>query len=243
MSETVVIDERFEGPVRHANGGYTSGLLASRLGGAASVRLRKMTPTEKPLRITAGDRGMSLFDGETLLAEAEPGTPELDVPPPVSLDAVELAVQRSPALSGNHGAPGCFGCGPQQPPGRGLRQFPGPIGDTGLSGAHWTAPVDLTDGEGHTPVEVVWAALDCPGGWALGIRGVLGPDAFPALTRQTAEVLAPTHPGERLVTLAWPVESDPARPEAGTAVYGADGTVRAVAHLVHAPMPKNWAQG
>lgn len=124
----------------------------------------------------------------------------------------------------------------------GLRQFPGPIEGTNLSAALWTAPPDLANGEGETPGEIVLAALDCPGGWALGIFGLLGWGNFPALTRQAAEVRGPVAPGERLVTLAWPLPSEPDRPEAATAVYGLDGSARALAHLVHAVMPRTWAQ-
>ncbi|CAN5323580.1 hypothetical protein BH23ACT9_BH23ACT9_07550 [soil metagenome] len=242
MSE-VVIDDRFQGPVRHGNGGYVAGLLAASLGGAAAVRLRRMTPTGTPLRMEQDGAGIGLFDGDTLLVHAEEGAPQLDIPDPVDVGLVEEAMPRSPALTDRHAAPACFGCGPDRPAGQGLRIFAGPIEGTQLSGAVWTAPPDLIDGKGRTPVEVVWAALDCPGGWALAVAGVLGPGQFPALIHQTGELRAPVRPGEQLVSLAWPLPSDPARPEAGTAVYGPDGDVRAVAHLVHAVMDPNWAKG
>src|ERR1700738_4467743 len=51
----------------------------------------------------------------------------------------------------------------------GLRSFPGPIADN-TTAAPWTVPDDVSPA-------VIWAALDCPGGWAVigaGRPAVLG---------------------------------------------------------------------
>lgn len=54
--DALVIDARFNGPVGSGNGGYTAGLVASRLaappGHTAQVTLRVPPPLDTPLRVT-----------------------------------------------------------------------------------------------------------------------------------------------------------------------------------------------
>src|SRR5262249_21151245 len=70
------------------------------------------------------------------------------------------AVTASEGYLGFHGHPfpTCFVCGPQRAVGDGLRLFPGRLPD-GRTATPWTVPDDVSR-------EIVWASLDCPGGWA-----------------------------------------------------------------------------
>ena len=72
--------------------------------------------------------------------------------------------------------------------------------------------------------EIVWAALDCPGAWALGVGGrpmVLG--------TMTAEVERLPAVGEEHVVMAWGRGSEGRKHYCGTALYAADGALLALA--------------
>ena len=73
--------------------------------------------------------------------------------------------------------------------------------------------------------EVVWAAIDCSGAYAVGGPGrgevVLG--------RMTAEIRRLPEEGERCVVIAWPLGEDGRKLHAGTALLGEDGEPLAVA--------------
>ena len=102
----LVVAERYRGPAGSGNGGYTSGLVASLLGGSdVEVTLRVPPPLETPLRIdgssiyapasavgqAAGARAEDPAfggGGDTLVAEATRATVDLDLPtPPPSVEA------------------------------------------------------------------------------------------------------------------------------------------------------------
>ena len=70
--------------------------------------------------------------------------------------------------------PDCFVCGPQRRRGDGLRIFPGLL-DTGLVAAPWLPADALDAGDGKVAVRYHWAALDCPGFFAVsdGRRAML----------------------------------------------------------------------
>jgi hypothetical protein len=75
---------------------------------------------------------------------------------------------------------------------------------------------------------MVWAAIDCPGAYAVGAEGrgevVLG--------RMTARILRVPSSGERCVVTAWPVGEDGRKIYAGTALLTEDGELLAVARQV-----------
>jgi hypothetical protein len=69
---------------------------------------------------------------------------------------------------------------------------------------------------------VVWAAIDCPGGWSAGIAGrpmVLG--------TMTAQVDRLPTVGEPHVVLAWPMGGEGRRFHSGTALLDGSGAVLA----------------
>jgi hypothetical protein len=210
----VRIPARYNGPPESANGGYACGLLAGELGGEAEVTLRVPPPLERELVVVRAEGRAELRDGETLVAEAERAAVDVDVPAAVS---VEDAVEASTAYAGfrEHAYETCFSCGPAREDGLGI--YAGPVeGREGLVAAPWTPRADVTP-------EVVWAALDCPGGWAVDDfqrEGVL-------LGRMAARVDRLPEPGRAHVVLGWRVGEEGRKRYAGSALLTADGEVLA----------------
>jgi hypothetical protein len=207
------IAPRFNGPPGSANGGITAGRLAAYVGApVVEVTLRRPPPLGVDLRVDASGGTARLLHGELLVAEAVPCTDDLDAGEPVDLDTARAAAAAYPGLVA-HPFPTCFVCGPDHPDG--MRLFPGPVGE-GRSAAAWT-PAD------DDPV-MVWAALDCPGGWSADLPGrplVLGRMAVARLGSPVA--------GEPHVVTGWITGEDGRKVHTGTALRRADGTVVAAA--------------
>jgi hypothetical protein len=221
------LGERFRGPPGSANGGYACGAIAGLLGGGVEVTLRRPPPLGRPLRLRRQDGGAVVHDGDELVAEARPGTVARGVPGAVSPAQAERAAGRYP-LFRDHPFPTCFTCGPERAAGDGLRIFPGPVPGSGdLWAAPWTPDPSVAGPDGLVAPEVVWAALDCPGGVA-----VMG-DAVAVLGRMAARVLARPHPGRSYHLVAWPAGAPEGRRRpAGSALLDGQGRLLAVARAV-----------
>jgi hypothetical protein len=233
MNEHVVFKRRFHGPPESGNGGYVSGVIASLLGGAAEITLRRPVPLDTPLEVHRRDDGIvAILEGETLIAQGAPSTVDIDVPEPVSLARAEAASRAFAGLQ-NHVFPSCFVCGPQRPEGEGLRIFPGPIDGRDVVAAPWTAHPSLAGDEGQVQPEFLWSALDCTGGWAFHARSttplVLG--------RMTAKLIRPVQAGERLVVIGWPIGSEGRKALAGSAVFSGDRRLHALAKATWITVP------
>lgn len=233
--DLLTVPARFMGPPGSANGGYLSGLLASRAGldgdaRAVEVTLRRPPPLDTPLRVArdALVPGVRLLHDDVLVAEARPATLELDVVDPVPFEVAKDAETRYAGAVG-HPFPTCFVCGTARsvPDGLGLR--PGPVGEPGgLTACTWvpdaTLAADgldvLTEAPAEIPAELVWAALDCPGGWTLDIVGrpaVLG--------RITAQVDALPRVGEPCVVMGRLLRRSGRKGISATTAYDSDGRV------------------
>jgi hypothetical protein len=222
----VIIESRFNGPPGSGNGGYTCGLVASHVDApGATVMLRTPPPLDTPMtvrHVEGGAGGVRVFDPDGLLvAEATPARVVDTAPPdagaPDPLTWAE-AVTASAGYRGftAHPFPGCFVCGPDREAGDGLRIFPGPAGD-GRTAAPWRVPADVS-------APLVWAALDCPGGWAVPMEVrpyVLG--------RMTAEVDALPAPGDACVVMGRFVAEDGRKAHVLTTLHGPDGRMLAQA--------------
>jgi len=194
----VIVERRYRGPSGSGNGGYSCGLFAQLVDGDAEVTLRVPPPLDTPLRVD----GLQVLDGETLVAEVRPTAVDLELPEPVSF-AEAVALQPPP--DPDHPFPECFVCGPH---GDGLRLRPGPVGD-GRVVAPWV-PDEVSP-------ELVWAALDCPGAFAVNPRFERGPTV---LGRLAAHVERLPAAGDELVVVAWDLgRSDERRFHAGTALF------------------------
>lgn len=236
MPQERTIDTRFNGPPTSANGGYAAGVAASELEGTVTATLRRPPPLDTVLEARReGDR-VSLVgaDGE-LIVEAEPASLDLDVPDPVDLETATEAATRYPAYD-EHIFPRCFVCGPERERGDGLRIFSGPVEDVeGTWAAPWTPDASLARPDGTVHDEVVWAALDCPGYFAVGrgeISAVLG--------RMTAAVEHPVRAGEPHVAMSWPLGTEGRKLFAGSAIATPDGRVLARARTTWISFEGEW---
>ena len=164
-ADTLTIDTRFRGPPRSGNGGYVCGCLARCIEGAASVRLLAPPPLERPLQIERDGEVAQLRDEAVRIAEARPSSFAIVVPPMPSFDEATAASRRYTGFR-RHPFPGCFVCGPQRAAGDGMQLYAGPLGRDGIVAAPWSPGADLCS-DGVVRSEFVWAALDCPGAFAV----------------------------------------------------------------------------
>jgi hypothetical protein len=220
----LTIDPRFRGPRDSGNGGYTCGLVAGLLPEPAEVTLRLPPPLARPLRVRREDVRVEVYDGDALVAEARPAEIDVETPAPVGFAAAQQAAARYPGFE-EHTFPTCFVCGPDREPGDGLRIFASPVTGRDVVAAPWVPAADLADEEGRVHREMVWAALDCPGAFAVGFSGrgeiVLG--------RLAARIDRAPASGERYVVIGWPLGEDGRKLYAGTALFSEEGERYAVA--------------
>jgi hypothetical protein len=227
------LGERFCGPPASANGGYACGAIAELLGDEVEVTLRRPLPLGRPLRLRVGDGGAVVLDGDELVADARPATGGLAVPGTASPAEARAAAGRYPLFQG-HPFPTCFTCGPDRAPGDGLRIFPGPLSGSDLWAAPWTPDPSVADQDGLVVPAVIWAALDCPSGFAAGVG-----DTVMVLGRMAARVLARPRAGTAYCLVAW--RGGPAagrKQPAGSALLDAHGGVLAVARTVWVAIPR-----
>jgi len=167
---------------------------------------------------------VAVYDGETLMAEAQPATLEMSIPAPVAL--AEAAMARDGYLGfQEHQFPGCFGCGPERAEGDGLRIFAGRVRGRDLVAAPWTPDRSLASTDGEVRPEFVWAALDDSGVWSLQSD----PEDYQpmVLGRLAATLVDRVRVGERCVVVAWPLGQEERKAYSGTALFGEDGSLRA----------------
>jgi hypothetical protein len=226
--ESVSIPKRFNGPLESGQGGYCSGVLAGLLGGTAEVSLRRPVPLETPLQaVGESDGSIRLLDGEALIAEAHAVSGvDVEVPAPVSPEEARLAATRYRGPSVGLFSQ-CFVCGRVR--GDGLGVFAGPVGGRRAVASPWTPPPWTADSTGHVRPELVWAVLDCPTAFALGMHGEL---TMVMLARFAVRIEAPVRAGEEHVAMAWPIEADGRKHHAGSALLSPGGEILAVARAL-----------
>jgi hypothetical protein len=234
--KSVVIEERFCGPAKSANGGYVCGLLAAHIEGDAEIVLRAPPPLGQRLDVVAGRHGVELRSEERTLATGR--RVRIDVPeiPVVGLSEAQDAVRRTPYDKSSHQLPTCFVCGPARVHGDGLRIHPGPLPPrpdhkTGTFAAAWVPYSNLASEDGAVASEFVWAALDCPTGYAgLGAHhlGMTGAEAI-LLGRMSARIERRPQPGDQCIIVAWPTGRDGRKLFASSALLSSDGKILAAA--------------
>ena len=208
------IERRFNGPPATGNGGWSAGAFAVAAGAGVGgptfeVTLRVPPPLETELTFADG----SVHDGETLVATVAEAAGPISYAASVALPEAERAAERYAGFT-HHPFPTCYVCGPERPDG--LRIFPGPLPD-GRTAAPWTVPAD-------TDLPVVWAALDCPGGWTAIQNGrtyVLGRIAVTAEARP--------EPGSTCVVVGEATEFSGRKAMVLSAIFGPDGSRLAAA--------------
>jgi hypothetical protein len=224
----VVIESRFNGPPASANGGYAAGVLAGFVAGTAEVTLLRPPPLDTPMTVIVEDDRVALRHGDVVVATARQVTFEVFPVPPVSIEAARAASERGTGLDLAAAAPfaSCFTCGPDRAAGDGLGVFAGVVdGSPDLLAAPWSPSADVADGDGVVPDPVVWAALDCPGGWA----AMLDAGRPALLGRMTARIDRPVIAGEPHVITARSIGRNNRKLYAVTSIYSPDGTCVATA--------------
>jgi hypothetical protein len=211
----LVFPHRYRGPLTSANGGYACGRLAEYVDAdEVEVTLRLPPPLDRPLAVKREDGRVLLLDGDALVAEARPAPVEVERPAPVSVEDAEAARERHVRdWSPDFGE--CYVCGLRED---GLEIRVGLV--AGREPLH-AAPVALRE----AGPEFVWAAVDCPGAYAVGAEGrgdiVLG--------RMTARVDRVPGVGEECIAIAWPLGEDGRKLYAGTALLTPSGELLALA--------------
>jgi hypothetical protein len=219
VTDSVTITARHNGPPGSANGGYTCGLLAQRVGAEeVEVTLLSPPPLEQPLAVAADAERVELRDDELLVAEARPAELLLDVPDAVPAEELERAEAAGHEhWTANHPFPTCFVCGPDRAPGDGMRVFPLELaGRDGMFGARWRPDESLAAADGSVRPEYVWAALDCPTSAPVANFGE-GPAMV--LARMTARLGCSVRVGESHTILSWELGRDGRKREAAAALY------------------------
>lgn len=216
----IIIESRFNGPPGSGNGGYCAGRFATAIAGSgpAEVTLRRPPPLGVPLTTYAGEVRDPQGD---LIAEVHPTE---------AFEAVVLAVDAATARAvsaeypgfTDHPFPTCYVCGPQHPDG--LHIFPGRLPD-GRTAAPFVVPDDAGP-------ETVWAALDCPGGWAVIAAGrpyVLG--------RMAAVALAAPTPGTECVVVGEMIGIEGRKALVHSTLYSPDGSILGYARATWIALP------
>jgi hypothetical protein len=231
--DTVTIAADVYGLPGIAFGGYVAGLTARGMDGAAKVDLHAPAPFERALQIVNDGGQATLLDRGQVIAAAS--TYELETTPPVVpswSDAHDAASRfaTEPSLP----FPNCFGCGPQRHSDKGLRVFVGPLtGGSAVAGI-WVPSSAFATGRSVRP-EFVWAALDCPGGWAR--RHFLGIPQ-PGITAYLAAHLdAPVRVGEPHLVLGWPIKRDGRKAWVGALIMNRNGDTCAAAEALWLDRP------
>ena len=221
----VFIPRRFCGPPESGNGGYSAGLVANTLSGVAECTLRKPIPIERELIIEGRNSGAVLLDQEQVVIECKPAPVDIKIHPPVTLAEAEAAAARCPGLH-DHPFPTCFVCGPQRSRGDGMRIFPGRVQNHDeLWAAPWIPDPSLANGKGEIKPEFIWAAMDCPTGFAGGF-----PWAGKLVTgRLAVRQLLPVKAGEPHILMSWHLGWEGRKSHSAATLYGPQGELCAQA--------------
>ncbi len=238
-TEYLEIPKRFCGPPNSGNGGYVCGLLAKHLTGTVTVRLKSPPPLATTLRLEWTNDSARLFHDSAVIGEAKASELRLDLPSCPTLAQAEQAAAAFPGFK-SHLFPGCFVCGPAREAGDGLRIFSGPLRGQTVHAAPWVPHQSLADEHGDVAAEFIWAALDCPSGFAVlpvpeGSAMVLG-ELCASLERSLLLVGQPT------VVTSWPIAHEGRRRAAGSAIHTTAGELVAKARAIWIEVPHSqWA--
>ena len=234
QTQTFRIARRFNGPHDSGNGGYSAGLAAQLLPNADAVEatLRAPIPLDTTLRAHMSETGLDIMTDDAAtrilimsLRSIWLETPDVKSP---GLEAATVAAASFPGAE-DHVLPHCFVCGPGRAEGDGLRIFPDWLKEpSGLDNpntfpivaAPWQPAPDLAHSSGRIAPEYIWAALDCPGAFAVNKEPIL-------LGRMSVKILERPTPDAPLIAVAWSKGQDRRKHFAGTALFNETGKLLA----------------
>lgn len=216
---TLRIPSRYCGPPGLANGGIAAGALAAAAGLAGDVEVTLLKPIPLDTELEVEDTSL-LAGGETI-AVARPA--DLTAWVPIGVEPADARAAAAAFPLEEHFFPGCYVCGHRHPDG--LRIHPGPTPSGRLVAAPWRVP-------DAAAVETVWAALDCPSGWAAYFTGSRRPAV---LGRLAVRIVRMPDPAEELTVTGWLVVDDGRKALTGSALHDPDGglVAKARATWVH----------
>ena len=229
MSDTVTIDARYCGPPTSGNGGYTAGALAQAMGigagDAVEIRLRVPPPLEVDLTVERDGEVTRLVDhtgAEPVVVAEGRRVDAVELDPPTAATLLEATTATTPFDADQHPFPTCFACGPGRAPGDGLRLFAGTVADRDdIFATVWTPDASLAGPDGTVRPEIVYAALDCPGGQAVSVFGA--DETAVLLGTITASHLGTVQVGQQYVLTSWRIASEGRKHITGVVLTDADG--------------------
>ncbi len=222
-----LVPQRFCGPPRSGNGGYTAALLGKQLGPQAEVTLKKPIPLDSTMEsVVEGSRAWLFHNGEEI-ATAEVAELELEIPASVGLEQAAAAEAGFLGLD-RHPFPTCFVCGTERMH-DGLCLFTGQVRD-GVAACTWVPGADLGNANGEAPPEIVGAALDCPGAWAMIEQYSL--DGPLVLGRFRYRIHRSVLIDQAHVVMGWSLGRERRKHYCGTALFDADGNLCAAASAI-----------
>lgn len=221
----IFVPNRFNGPPGTANGGYLSGLIAAEMrkagvAGAVEVSLRAPPPLETAMELAISDGVCECRHGDAVVVTGRVVDALDAVPAAPPLEVAAQGRENFPPVE-DHAFPGCFVCGPARAA-DGLCIFTGkPHGYAGVTDV-WTPDADYGDEAGLLREEVMWAALDCPGAFAVGFQ-----ERPMVLGRIKGQVLRRPEVGAPLIVAAWHLFDDGRKHGASSALFTAGGELLA----------------
>ncbi len=199
-------------------------------GRAVEATLRAPIPLEATLRAHPAGDGVDVTtddaENRILIMSLRPAT--LQTPAIVSPGlAAARAAAKTFRSSEDHELPLCFVCGPDRAKGDGLRIFPDFVAKAdnpnpfAIVAAPWFPSSDLADANGLVAPEFLWAALDCPGAFAVDVEPIV-------LGRMTARI--DLRPGieDAIIAVAWKTGAEGRKQFASTALFDVSGALLAI---------------
>jgi len=168
---------------------------------------------------------VELVEGDRVVATTLPwaGPTQTPVAPAADLVDAAIAAFDVAAYEAHHPFPTCFTCGPRRPEGDGLRLFPAPIEGSAAVVWRWRGATAHADRDGRLRPEVVWAALDCPGGMAWMHGGDQSEPEPLVLGQLSVAIFRRPNVAEELVVSGWQDGAADRRRHSGTAAWTRDG--------------------
>lgn len=221
----IFVPRRFNGPPGTANGGYVAGLIAAEMrkagvAGAVEVSLRAPPPLETAMELAISEGVCECRHGDGVVVTGKAAHSLEAVPAAPPLDVAAKGRESFPPVE-DHAFPGCFVCGPERTH-DGLCIFTGRPHDFDGVADVWTPDADYGDEAGLVREEVMWAALDCPGAFAIGFQ-----ERPMVLGRIKGQVARRPKTGAPLIVAAWHLYDDGRKHGAASALFAADGELLA----------------
>lgn len=225
-SHKITIKKQFCGPPNSGNGGYTSGLIAKHFQGDVEVRLLQPPPLDTELDLLIDTEGASLFNQDIKLAQAKPTALNILIPKAVSLQEAQHATKQYIDPE-QHLLPTCFVCGPLRNADDGLNIFAGPTHLDHQVAAPWQPKSSLANSSGQVKSEFIWAALDCPGYFAINRLHKIS-----LLGCMSGSIKGQVFATKNYIVQAWLLHSEGRKHFTGTAIFDEQGELCAASSQI-----------